>query len=90
MCLRFFATPRSAEVDVAAEITKLKKQLESYKPLEEAVLALQAHVPPPPSKASKGAKKAEEEDKSGRGKKGGSAAGGGASGKGGKGKGKGK
>lgn len=42
-----------SQVDVAAEITKLKKQLESYKPLEEAVLALQAHVPPPPSKQSR-------------------------------------
>jgi hypothetical protein len=46
-----------------AEIAKLKAQIEAFKPLEKAVLAIQSHVPPPPPKAVKAKAKAEPEPK---------------------------
>jgi len=41
------------EGNAEAEITKLRAQLEAYRPLELAVAAIQAHVPPPKAKAAK-------------------------------------
>jgi hypothetical protein len=57
------AVPK-APADPEAEIAKLKAQLEAFKPLEKAVLAIQSHVPPPPMKAKPTPKaKAEPEPK---------------------------
>jgi len=42
--------------NVEAEIAKLRAQLDAYQPLEAAVLAIQAHVPPPKAKAAKAKK----------------------------------
>jgi len=50
------------------EIKKLKAQIEGYKSLEKAVLAIQSHVAPPPPKAEKKAEPEPKKDAKGGGK----------------------
>merc|ERR1712217_800706 len=44
-------------VDLEAEVANLKAQIEAFKPLEKAVLAIQSHLPPQPPKPSKSSSK---------------------------------
>jgi len=56
-------------LDLEAEVAKLKAQLEAFKPLEKAVLAIQAHEPLPAPKKEKGAGKGKgEAEPKGKGK----------------------
>merc|ERR1719471_746935 len=56
---KMMAGETKPKVNVEAEITKLKKQLDSYKSLETAVHAIQTFMPPPKAKAPKAKAKPE-------------------------------
>jgi len=51
-----------------SEVTRLKAQLEAFKPLEKAVMAIQGYVAPPEAKPKKGQAKAAASPSKGQGK----------------------